>query len=170
VTIRDQPIEIERIISPGNSNTVNIVHNQFSDHKAMVTEENDESSNSEDVSYIPPQSYRVSPVMHQQLRYGLFPHSVIFHSTSPKIEEKLDGIQTVLTIIRESPIKHLSSLVPFMDEFLSEFVSQLLDQNNFKVTLMALDMVEILVERLKLTMIAFIRPIISVLYKRLGKN
>jgi hypothetical protein len=132
-------------------------------------EEKSETSYGRDVGYIPPQAFRVSP-MHQQLRYGLFPHSIIFHSTSPKLEEKIDGIQSVLTIIRESPIKHLSQLVPFMDEFLSEFVSQLLEQNNFKVTLMALDIIEVLVERLKLTMISFMKLIVYILYKRLGKN
>ena len=79
------------------------------------------------------------------------------------------AIDSVVTIVKEVETKKLVHMLPEMKRFLEEFVqNNLLEQNSFKVTLSSLDIIEILVERLKTSMSPFLEQIVSILAKRLG--
>ena len=105
------------------------------------------------------------------LRFGLFPVGLIHSAMSGSSDERLAAIEAILMIIREAPISKLVEMLPTMEVFLSEFIGgQLLEQNSFKVTLAALDIIEALVERMKTSITCFLPTLVSVLAKRLGKK
>jgi hypothetical protein len=103
------------------------------------------------------------------LKYGFFAPKVIVKASSARTEDKVDAIQEVLALIRNAPLHQLAQLLPEMHAFLAHFLSpQLNEQNNFKVTLSALDVIESLVERLKTSMNPFLDALVLILAKRLG--
>ncbi|RWS05615.1 protein FAM179B-like protein [Dinothrombium tinctorium] len=104
------------------------------------------------------------------LRYGVFPPAALNRVLSSKLNEKNDGIQQILSVLREAPSNHISALIPYLDAFMEDVVNKLVDHPNFKITLHGLEMVEAVIERLKLSTQSFIKPIVKVLFKRLGDS
>ncbi|RWS24981.1 hypothetical protein B4U80_13144 [Leptotrombidium deliense] len=102
------------------------------------------------------------------LRYGVFPPAALNRVLSTKLAEKNEGIHQILSVLRDAPSNHISALIPYLDAFMEDVVNKLVEHPNFKVTLYGLDMVEAVIERLKLSTQSFIKPIVKVLFKRLG--
>ena len=104
------------------------------------------------------------------LVYGIFPQVIVSRAISSKISEKIDGINQMLIILREASSSHLDLLINSLGDFLDNFLLNLIEDPNFKVTLYALEMMEVIIERMKMSAFTFIKPIINLLLKRMGDS
>lgn len=104
------------------------------------------------------------------LSFGLFPRHLIRKSLSDSVIEKLDGLRQMVIMIQESPQIQVLSLADHLDEFLRKFVSDMIESNNYKVTLHGFELIESTVNRLETSALKHAPLIISLLLKRLGDS
>lgn len=106
-----------------------------------------------------------------QLLYGIYPSFIIQKALSSKLALKNEAINQLLNITRNIPCTQLTiiTLNNNLHNFLLQFLIKLIDHPNFKITLQALDLIEVLVNRLKNQLIKYLPTLISCLVKRLGK-
>ncbi|XP_074605138.1 TOG array regulator of axonemal microtubules protein 1 isoform X1 [Brevipalpus obovatus] len=102
------------------------------------------------------------------LAYGIFPLAVLNRALSDKMPDKIEGLMQMLNIMREAPTTHFSILVNYIPNFLSQTISPLVDHHNFKVTICGLEMLEVMVERLRLSAYPYSKQMIEIILKRLG--
>lgn len=104
------------------------------------------------------------------LVYGIYPSYIIQKALSSKLALKNEAINQLLTITRSIQCTQLSMLClnNNLHSFLLQFLIKLIDHPNFKITLQALDIIEVLVNRLKNQLIKYLPTLISCLIKRLG--
>ncbi|XP_015791082.1 TOG array regulator of axonemal microtubules protein 1-like isoform X2 [Tetranychus urticae] len=102
------------------------------------------------------------------LIYGIFPVAVHNRATSTKMNEKLEGLNQMMSIVKEAPDSHVAGLIPYLPSFLDNFINSLVNNPNFKVTLTGLEMIEIIVGRLGASAYPCLQPVIDILLKRLG--
>lgn len=164
----DNAIEIEKIITGGDSNAISAALKEFHEKDSFLVNNGDNVS--EEITYIPPLTDHLQYTTFHPLEYGIFPHTLISKANSSKLNERLDAIDEINAIIREAPMSHVSQLVPHLMEFLSDFVGTQLDNTNFKVNLSTLETIESLVERLKVSIMTNANQIVHLLYKRLGDS
>ena len=104
------------------------------------------------------------------LLYGIYPSYIVQKALSSKLALKNEAINQLLNITRNVPCTQLTiiTLNNNMHNFLLQFLIKLIDHPNFKITLQALELVEVLVNRLKNNLIKYLPTLISCLVKRLG--
>lgn len=102
------------------------------------------------------------------LIYGIFPVAVHNRSTSSKMNEKLEGLNQMISILKEAPDSHVAALIPYLPRFLDSFISVTVNNPNFKVTLIGLEMIELIVARLGVSAYPCLDTVIEILLKRLG--
>lgn len=102
------------------------------------------------------------------LAFGIFPISVINRTFSIKMPDRLQGVNQMLNIMRESPTTYFAMLANYLPNFMEKIVIPLVDHYNFKMTISGLEMLEIIVERLRLTAYPYLKQIIAIILKRLG--
>ena len=105
-----------------------------------------------------------------QLLYGVYPSYIIQKALSTKLALKNEAINQLLNITKNVPCTQLTivTLNNNLHSFLLQFLIKLIDHPNFKITLQALDIIEVLVNRLKNQLIKYLPTLFSCLVKRLG--
>ncbi|KAG9510598.1 TOG array regulator of axonemal microtubules protein 1, partial [Fragariocoptes setiger] len=103
-------------------------------------------------------------------RFGIFPRYLITMALSSRQPDKIDALQQMMVIMRESPINHLAILLTYFDSFLDQFLARLMEHSDYKVELIAIDMIETIVVRTKVSTMAYMRPIVNLLVKSLGDS
>lgn len=103
-----------------------------------------------------------------KLAYGIFPIAVINRTLSEKILERVEGVHQMLNIMKESPTTHFAILANYLPSFMENIITPLVDDYNFKVTISGLEMLEISVERLRLSAYPYLKQIVGIALKRLG--
>lgn len=102
--------------------------------------------------------------------YGLFPKQVLNRAKSDKFPDKVEGLNQMLTIVREAPLGQMGIFCNHLDDFLATFLNKIFEDTNFKVNLCGLELVQSLSNRLKMSAISYMRPIVAMLIKRLGDS
>ena len=104
------------------------------------------------------------------LLYGIYPSYIVQKALSSKLALKNEAINQLLNITRNVPCTQLTiiTLNNNLHDFLLQFLVKLIDHPNFKITLQALELVEVLVNRLKNQLLKYLPTLIGCLVKRLG--
>lgn len=104
------------------------------------------------------------------LLYGIYPSYIVQKALSSKLALKNEAINQLLNITRNIPCTQLTiiTLNNNLHNFLLQFLVKLIDHPNFKITLQALELIEVLVNRLKNQLLKYLPTLISCLVKRLG--
>lgn len=136
-----------------------------------------------------------------ELKFGIFPkHLIQVALNSSNYLNRLEALEEIMCIIRDSPINHLAILMTYFDSFLKQFLIKLMDQksttqagkrnststtttttaasaatttsksNDYKIELIAIDLIETIVIKTKLSTIQYIRPMVSLLIKTLNDS
>ena len=104
-----------------------------------------------------------------ELRFGLFKSHLVESALEGSHEMRTQALESMRAIIRETQLNQLMLLLDQMDSFLLQLISPSIQEHNlFKVSLIALDIIEILVQRIKTPMTQFLPTIVSLLAKRFG--
>lgn len=103
-----------------------------------------------------------------ELKFGIFPRNLILTALSNKYPDKLESLQQMMIIMRESPINHLAILMTYFDSFLDQFLARLMNYGDYHVELIAIDMIETIVVKTKVSTMAYIRPMVNLLIRGLG--
>lgn len=104
------------------------------------------------------------------LCYGMFPKLLVRRAESESLPDRLDALSQMVMVIQESPKTQVHLFSQHFDDFLRNFVSDLIESNSYKVTLYAYDLLESAIERLKMSAINSLNLITSILLKRLGDS
>ena len=104
------------------------------------------------------------------LSYGIFPKLLVRRAESESVPERLDALSQMVIVIQESPQTQIHILSQHFDDFLRNFVADLIESNSYKTTLYAYDLLESAIERLKMSAINSLNLITSLLLKRLGDS
>ena len=104
------------------------------------------------------------------LSYGIFPKLLVRRAESESLPDRLDALSQMVIVIQESPQTSVHYLSQHLDEFLRNFISDLIESNSYKITLYAYDLLECAIERLKTSAINSLSLIIALLLKRLGDS
>lgn len=112
-----------------------------------------------------------------ELRFGIFPRHLVQVALSPSSsskhqqQDRLDALNEMMCTIRDSPINHLAILVTYLDPFIDQFLSRLIEPSvDVKSGLVALDMIETIVIKTKLSTLQFVRPITQILVRALADS
>lgn len=102
------------------------------------------------------------------LSYGIFPRLLIRRALSDKVPDKLDSLRQMLVILNEASQAHLNHFANHLHDFIKSFARGLMESVNYKVTLYGLDILLVIVERIKMGVIGSLHPLIALLVKHLG--
>lgn len=109
-----------------------------------------------------------------ELKFGIFPkHLIQVALNSHNHLNRIEALEEIMCIIRDSPINHLAILMTYFDSFLKQFLTKLMDSssnNDYKIELIAIDMIETIVIKTKLSTIQYIRPMVGLLIMALGDS
>lgn len=107
-----------------------------------------------------------------ELKFGIFQrHLVLAALNSQSYSTRLEAMQEMMCIVRESPINHLAILMTYFDEFLEQFLARLMQQGqDYKLELIAIDMIETIVIKTKVSTMRYVRPLVNLLVKTLGDS
>lgn len=112
-----------------------------------------------------------------ELRFGIFPRHLVQVALSPvsssrnQQQNRLDALNEMMCMIRDSPINHLAILVTYLDPFIDQFLSRLVEPStDYRSGLVAIDMIETIVIKTKLSTLQFVRPLIQILVKALADS
>lgn len=100
---------------------------------------------------------------------------------------RISALEEIMCIIRDSPVNHLAILMTYFDSFLEQFLARLmvaspaLDQRrtfehthqphvDYRVQLIAIDMIETIVIKTKVSTMNYVRPLIGLLIKPLAHS
>ncbi|XP_022090984.1 TOG array regulator of axonemal microtubules protein 1-like isoform X2 [Acanthaster planci] len=104
----------------------------------------------------------------ERYEFGIIPKHVMDQLLDQtQWKTRANGVQELKTII--SALDDASRIVPHMLAFIS-FLCNLLDDVNFKVTLLTLEIYGVLVTKLNTDVKQFLKPLIAALTKRFGDN
>ena len=122
-----------------------------------------------------PETSNIHPVprpsdLQPGLSYGIFPRLLIRRALSDKMPEKLDALRQMLVILNEGHDLLVSSLSEHLHDFIKTFARSLMDSPNYKVTLYTLDILSVVVERLKLSCLGCLRHLIALMIQHLGDS
>ena len=86
--------------------------------------------------------------------------------------DRLEAMQELMCIVRESPVNHLAILISYFDQFLDQFLARLIQSRSLdhKLELIAVDMLETIVVKTKVSTMQFVRPIVSLLVRTLSDS
>lgn len=116
----------------------------------------------------------VGPSSKSEFRFGIFPRHLIQvgssqANTSRQQQDRLGALNEMMCIIRESPINHLAILITYLDPFIDQFLSRLIEPStDYRSGLVALDMIETIVIKTKLSTLQFVRPLTQILVRALA--
>lgn len=151
-------VHMEKLITCGDvpkpmvaESTVNAVAGSYETSSSIET-----SSYAVDFSY--------------SLEWGLFTRMLLNKAMSENFGERIEGLQTMLSIMRDASMSQMAVFSSGLDSFITKFLSKLYDDSNFKVNLYALDMTLVAIERLKSNAINYMIPLVNLVIKRLGDN
>lgn len=102
------------------------------------------------------------------LSYGIFPRLLIRRALSDKLPDKLDSLRQMLLILNEASQTHLNHFANHLHDFIKSFARGLMESVNYKVTLYGLDILLVIVERLKMGVIGSLHGLTMLLVKHLG--
>lgn len=138
-----------------------------------------------------------------ELRFGIFPKHLIQVALSPPTgkhhhQDKLEALNEMMCIIRESPINHLAILTSYLEPFIEQFLARLLENpsltshqhynqptstnsvinhnhslctsSNYQSGLVAIDMIETIVIKTKLSTLQYVRPMVQLLVRALADS
>ncbi|KAK3093087.1 hypothetical protein FSP39_010926 [Pinctada imbricata] len=119
----------------------------------------------------PPNTSRSSANYVDSFEFGIIPSQVMKQiGDQDNFKLRAQGVEELKSIIRELQTSDISnSLMPNMLAFIS-FLNNLLDDSNFKITTVTLEILNILVEKLGQNVKQFLKPLSSTLAKRMGDN
>lgn len=104
------------------------------------------------------------------LCYGIFPKLLIRRAESESLPDRLDALSQMVIVLQESPQTQIHLLSQHFEDFLRNFVANLIESNSYKLTLYAYDILESSIERLKSSAVNHLSLITSLLLKRLGDS
>ena len=102
------------------------------------------------------------------LSYGIFPRLLIRRALCEKLPDKLDSLRQMLLILNEASHAHLTHFANHLHDFIKSFARGLMESVNYKVTLYGLDILLVIVERLKMGVIGSLHSMTLLLVKHLG--
>lgn len=119
-----------------------------------------------------------------ELKFGIFPKQLIQVTLqSPRPSDRYEAMQELMCIVRESPVNHLAILMTYFDSFLEQFLAKVLlphhqagasskqptslHQSDCKLELIAIDMIETIIVKTKVSTMQYIRPIVGLLMRAL---
>ena len=116
-----------------------------------------------------PRKYKLASThADQSLEFGFIPSHVMACLTDQTdFRNRSKAVEELKHILGD--LDDIGCLLPHVLAFVS-FLNNLLDDNNFKITTATLDILSILVERGELNLKPHVRPLVSMLTKRLGDN
>ncbi|XP_078314786.1 TOG array regulator of axonemal microtubules protein 1-like isoform X3 [Crassostrea virginica] len=117
----------------------------------------------------PPNTSRAQYV--ESFEFGIIPSHVMKQITDQEnFKLRAQGVEELKNLIKDLQSNDVTSnLMPHMMPFIS-FLSNLLDDSNFKITTVTLEILNILVEKLGQNVKHFLKPLSSTLAKRMGDN
>ncbi|XP_059143119.1 TOG array regulator of axonemal microtubules protein 1-like isoform X2 [Physella acuta] len=107
----------------------------------------------------------------ESVEFGVVPSHVLSRINDQKdFRTRAQAVEELNNIIKNKTNHEIStSLMPHMNPFLS-FLSNLLDDSNFKITHVTLEIIQNLVEKMDKSINNFLKPLKSALLKRMGDN
>ena len=106
-----------------------------------------------------------------ELRFGIFPRHLVGAALAGRYSDRLEAMQEMMCIVRESPVNHLAILMTYFDSFLEQFLGQLMQQGaDYKLELIAIDMIETIVIKTKVSTMQFVRPMVGLLVRTLADS
>ncbi|XP_035828901.1 TOG array regulator of axonemal microtubules protein 1 [Aplysia californica] len=107
----------------------------------------------------------------ESLEFGVVPSQILSRINDQKdFRTRAQAVEDLKSIISNTSYNEVStSLMPHMNSFIS-FLSNLLDDSNFKIINVTLEIFLCLVEKLDKSTKNFVRPLVSALLKRMGDN
>ncbi|XP_067943298.1 TOG array regulator of axonemal microtubules protein 1-like [Watersipora subatra] len=103
----------------------------------------------------------------QELYYGVIPAAMRAQLSDDNFRNRSQAVEQLKTLMEGLP--SISPLLPYVKEFLS-MLNGLLDDNNFKIITVTLDIMAILVEKMSRDMQPHLEVLIQALTKRMGDN
>ena len=103
--------------------------------------------------------------------FGIVPHSIMAHINNKKdFKARAQAVEDLREVVMNlPPSKIISNLLPYMLPFL-HFLTSLLDDSNFKILTVTLEIFFCIVEHLGDNISKYVQNIVSALSKRLGDN
>lgn len=108
-----------------------------------------------------------------ELKFGIFPRHLIRAALhAPRYSDRLEALERIMCMVRESPINHLAILMSYFDAFLDEFVARLImePQGDYKIELVALDLLETLVIKTKVSTMPYVNAMVALLVRCLADS
>lgn len=106
-----------------------------------------------------------------ELKFGIFPRHLVSAALHSHYLDRVEAMQEMMCIIRESPINHLAILMTYFDSFLEQFLARIMQQGaDYKLQLITIDMIETIVIKTKVSTMRYVRPIVSLLVKTLADS
>lgn len=114
----------------------------------------------------------LGPNAQHELKFGIFPRHLVGAALNARQSDRMEALQAMMCIIRDSPINHLAILITYFDSFLEQFLARLMEPNgtDFELELIAIDMIETIVIKTKVSTMQFVRPLVGLLVKTLGDS
>lgn len=113
----------------------------------------------------------LGPAAQNELKFGIFPRMLVSGALNARYLDRIEALQEMMCIVRDSPINHLAILMTYFDSFLEQFLAPLMEPNtDYKVELIAIDMIETIVIKTKVSTMHYVRPMINLLVKTLGDS
>ncbi|CAG5117605.1 unnamed protein product, partial [Candidula unifasciata] len=107
----------------------------------------------------------------ESFEFGLVPSQILIRLNDQKdFRTRAQAVEDLKSIIINTTSFELSThMLPFVGSFIN-FLSNLLDDSNFKIINVTLEIILSLVEKLEKNTISFLEPLTSALLKRMGDN
>lgn len=116
-------------------------------------------------------TFEIGPAAENELKFGIFPRQLVTAALNSRYTDRIEALQEMMCIIRDSPINHLAILITYFDSFLEQFLTRLMESGtDYKVELIAIDMIETIVIKTKISTMQYVRPLIGLLMKTLGDS
>lgn len=116
-------------------------------------------------------TFEIGPAAENELKFGIFPRQLVNAALNSRYTDRIEALQEMMCIIRDSPINHLAILMTYFDSFLEQFLTRLTESGtDYKVELIAIDMIETIVIKTKISTMQYVRPIIGLLMKTIGDS
>jgi len=107
------------------------------------------------------------------MKFGIFPRHLVHIALggSPRYSDRLEAMQELMCVVRESPINHLAILMSYFEAFMEQFLSKLIQPNgDYKLELIAIEMIETIIIKTKVSTMHYVRPLVNLLLRTLADS